>query len=166
MNPEENKEVVEQKNIAQKAAAFASSVASRGLKNNKTKKETKQLRQLSCHGDGTDDLPPCSQRKQSEHYPNSFYCGACGCGDKQGTQLVDFTINGKENYGKLDYPKVWCPLNMPGFQPYKPTTEEPIEVQNSRKKTIESRSSIEYIVEMSKYESKPNAGAKPQGDKS
>jgi hypothetical protein len=158
-----NKEVIQQKNIIEKASSLASSLASRGIKNKKTEKETKQLRQLSCHGDGTDALPPCSQRKDSQNFANSFFCGACGCGDRQGTQLADLTINGKENYGKLDYPKVWCPLNMPGFQPYKPTTEEPIEVQNNRKKIIESRFSIEYIVEKSKSDTptpKKNNGDK------
>lgn len=138
-------------------------MASRGLGNKKANKEQKMLRQLSCHGDGTDALPPCSQRKPSENYQDSFYCGACGCGDKQGTQLIDISINGKDNYGKLDYPKVWCPMNMPGFQPYKPTSEEPIEVQNNRKKNIENRFSIEYIVDKSKQEEpaktkKPNNG--------
>jgi hypothetical protein len=140
--------LVEQKNAVQKAASFASAMASRGITNKKTTPEVKQLRQLSCHGDDT--LAPCSQRKPSEKFANSFFCGACGCGDKKGTQLVDLTIDNKENYGKLDYPKVWCPLSMPGFQPYKPTTEEPAEMVNIRKKEIENRFSIEYIVNHSK----------------
>ena len=140
--------MMHQKNIMEKAASLAKSITSRGLNNKKTLPETKILRQLSCHGDDT--LIPCSHRKQSEKFENSYYCGACGCGDKQGTQLVDLTIDGKENYGKLDYPKVWCPLDMPGFQPYKPTTQEPIEMQNSRKKEIENRVSVEYIIEKSK----------------
>jgi hypothetical protein len=144
-----NKESIEQKNIVQKAAALAASIKSRGLTNKKSSPETKSLRQLSCHGD--DSLPPCSQRKESEKFPNSFYCGACGCGDKQGTQLIDLTVDGKENYGKLDYPKVWCPLTMPGFQPYIPSANDPPEVQNSRKKEIENRFSIEYITEKSKH---------------
>jgi hypothetical protein len=143
------KKMVEQKNIVEKAAALASSVASRGLKNKKAELEVKNLRRMSCHGDET--LAPCSQRKQSENYEGSFFCGACGCGDKQGTQLTDMTINGKENYGKLDYPKVWCPLNMPGFQPYKSTVEDPPEMQNNRKKEIENRFGIEYITEKSKH---------------
>jgi hypothetical protein len=138
----------EQKNILQKAAKMASSVASRGINNKTCSPEVKELRKLSCHGDDT--LPPCSQRKSSEKFEGSFFCGACGCGDKQGTQLTDITIAGKSNYGKLDYPKVWCPLNMPGFQPYKATNQEAPEVQNYRKKEIENRFSIEYITEKSK----------------
>jgi hypothetical protein len=42
---------------------------------------------------------------------------------------------------------------MPGFQPYKPSSQEPIEMQNSRKKEIENRMSVEYITEKSKGES-------------
>lgn len=144
-------EMLRQKTLIEKATALASSIKSRGLNNKKTTPETKVLRKLSCHGD--DSLPPCSQRKESAKFANSYYCGACGCGDKQGTQLTDLTIDGKENYGKLDYPKVWCPLEMPGFQPYKPSSQEPAEIQNSRKKEIENRMSVEYITEKSKGES-------------
>jgi hypothetical protein len=153
--PDENilrqQAMTNQRNIMHKAASFAKSMASRGVTNKKVIPETKTLRQLSCHGD--DNLIPCSNRKESDKFPNSFYCGACGCGDKQGTQLIDLTVDGKENYGKLDYPKVWCPLDMPGFQPYKPSSQEPIEMQNSRKKEIENRMSVEYITEKSKGES-------------
>jgi|LauGreDrversion4_2_1035121.scaffolds.fasta_scaffold06941_9 hypothetical protein len=140
---------IEQKNLLQKAQAYAKSLASKGLNNNKADPETKILRELSCHGDN-DQLPPCSQRRSSEKFEGSYFCGACGCGDKKGTQLVDLTIDNKENYGKLDYPTVWCPLNMPGFQPYKPSKEEPEEVRNKRKEQIENRVSIEYIVAKSK----------------
>lgn len=141
--------VPEQKNILQKAAKFASSVASRGVNNKKCSDETKELRKLSCHGNDT--IKPCSSRKPSEKYPGSFFCGACGCGDKQGTQLADLTINNQPNYGKLDYPKVWCPLNMPGFQPYKPSDEEPEDMRNSRKIAIENLKGVEYIKEHSKH---------------
>jgi hypothetical protein len=39
---------------------------------------------------------------------------------------------------------------MPGFQPYKSTAEDPIELQNPRKKDIENLFSIEYITDKSK----------------
>jgi hypothetical protein len=148
INELRQKNMIQQKNMMQKAASMATSVASRGLSNTKTNEETKHLRKLSCHGDG--NIPPCSQRKSSEKFKESFYCGACGCGDKQGTQLIDLTIAGKENYGKLDYPQVWCPMNMPGFQPYKSTSEDPLELLNYRKKDIENLFSIEYITDKSK----------------
>lgn len=149
INELRQKNMIEQKNMMQRAASLATSVASRGLSNARTNEQTKQLRTLSCHGDA--NMSPCSQRKPSEKFQGSFFCGACGCGDKQGTQLIDLTIAGKENYGKLDYPKVWCPMNMPGFQPYKSTEEDPIEVQNPRKKEIENRFNIEYITDKSKH---------------
>ena len=40
------------------AKNFAKSILSRGLSNNKTDKPTKQLRVISCFGDG-DELPSC-----------------------------------------------------------------------------------------------------------
>jgi hypothetical protein len=129
----------EKKNILQKAKSFAESMVSRGLSNKKCSQETKDLRSLSCHGDG--NLPPCSSRRVSEKYEGSFYCGACGCGDKSGTQLVNITVNG--DYCKLDYPKVSCPLHMPGFTDYSPSDED--KTENSRKKDIENRYGIEYI---------------------
>jgi len=164
---ESNEEkLLEQKNILQKAASLASSVASRGLTNKKCEPEVKALRTLSCHGDAT--LKPCFHRKPSEKFPNSYFCGGCGCGDKIVTQLSDITVNGKPNYGKLDYPNVWCPLSMPGFQPYKPTTEEPEEMVNARKKEIENRFGIEYITEKSKSIPKPKdeENEKPQSGES
>ena len=45
----------------------------------------------------------------------NIFCGGCGCGDKKGTWLVA----DQENYSKLDYPKLHCPLTMPGFANYK-----------------------------------------------
>ena len=138
--------VPEQKSFIEKAKSFASSVASRGLSNNKSSQETKQLRMLSCHGDNTEALPPCGSRRNSSKYEGSFYCGACGCGDKKGTQLVNLTVNGEEQYCKLDYPKVSCPLKMPGFTDYVPDSEQS---HNSRKKEIENRHGVVYITEHS-----------------
>jgi len=140
----------DRKNFMEKAASYASSMASRGLDNKKCSTETKELRKVSCHGDGQ-SIAPCGNRKESQNFRGSYFCNGCGCGDKQGTQLTDISVNGKEQYGKLDYPKVWCPLNMPGFQPYKPSSEEPTETQNPRKKDIENKFGVEYITEHSKH---------------
>jgi len=139
----------ERKTFMEKAASFASSMASRGITNKKCSTETKQLRQVSCHGDGV-NIMPCGNRKESQVFQGSFYCGGCGCGDKQGTQLTDITVNGKENYGKLDYPKVWCPLNMPGFQPYKKNEDDALETRNPRKKDIEDKFGVQYIEQHSR----------------
>jgi hypothetical protein len=95
--------------------SFAMSLTSRGLNEKKINKATKQLRVLSCFGDkhlgGV--LPPCEHLKESKTQ-GQYYCGGCGCGDRQGTWLV---ANGND-YSKLDYPKLNCPITMPGFTNY------------------------------------------------
>lgn len=130
-----------------KAKTYAEAVLSKGFSKKECSGETKVLRLFSCHGDNTDLLPPCSERKQSAKYEGSYYCGACGCGDKKGTQLINMTINGESQYSKLDYPKVSCPFKMPGFTDYVPSEEGVSE--NSRKKELEKRYGIEYITQHS-----------------
>ena len=95
--------------------SFAGAIVSRGLANIKINKPTKQLRALSCFGNMNTGgiLPPCEHLKQSST-PGKYFCGGCGCGDKPHTWL---TIEG-EQYSKLDYPKLVCPINMPGFSNY------------------------------------------------
>jgi len=93
--------------------SFASAVASRGLTNKKTTKPIKQLRVLSCFGDGK-ELPPCEYLRKSDVQDGKFYCGGCGCGDKPGTWL----LSDGDEYSKLDYPRLNCPLQMPGFTNY------------------------------------------------
>lgn len=95
--------------------SFAMAITSRGLNNEKVTKPIKQLRVLSCFGNQQQGgiLPPCEHLKQSTT-EGKFFCGGCGCGDRKGTWL---TSNGDE-YSKLDYPKLNCPLNMPGFTNY------------------------------------------------
>jgi hypothetical protein len=129
-------------NIFEKANNFAKSYMSKGLTNKKAAETVKSLRILSCHGGS--GLEPCSQRKNSEKFSGSFYCGACGCGDKGNTQLINIKNDkGEEQYSKLDFPKVYCPLKMPGFSDYIPTENE--EQKNSRKIVIETSYSVEYI---------------------
>lgn len=106
---------------------FASAIASRGISNEKVSKPVKQLRVLSCFGNMRQDgeLPPCEHLKPSTT-SGKFFCGGCGCGDRKGTWLVS---EGDE-YSKLDYPKLSCPLQMPGFSNYKKSdpseAEEPV----------------------------------------
>lgn len=144
-------EKIEQKksNLLDKAMSFGKSVASRGISNKKASEETINLRRMSCHGDNNSKLPPCSERKDSVKYPGSFYCGACGCGDKAHTQLINtLDSEGKEKYSKLDYPKVTCPLKMPGFTNYKETEEGVSE--NPRKMYIEMTIGSVKIKELSR----------------
>lgn len=92
---------------------FAASLASRGISSKKINEPTKQLRVLSCYGYG--DIAPCPNLLLSKNRKN-HYCGKCGCGDHRHTWL----IRDSESYSKLDYPKLNCPLKMPGFTNYDP----------------------------------------------
>jgi hypothetical protein len=112
-----------------KIVSYAMAIASRGLDNQKIDIFTKQLRYTSCYGDGT--IPPCSFLKKSDK-SNFFYCGKCGCGDGPGTWL----IKNLGEYSKLDYPRLDCPLKMPGFTNYDPNLYDTVDGQ--RKKDIES----------------------------
>ena len=96
--------------------SFASSLASRNFNNKKINEPIKQLRVLSCFGnqDSGGILPPCEHLMESETGKGKHVCGACGCGDRKGTWLIQEA----DDYSKLDYPKVVCPLNMPGFINY------------------------------------------------
>jgi hypothetical protein len=149
--PQQNMDVippVEKQSIFEKAKSLAKAYASRGLSNNKAEEPIKSLRVLSCHGNA--DLPACPHRVKSEKFKDSYYCGACGCGDRSPTQLVNvINTEGKEEYSKLDFPKVVCPLGMPGFSNYEKWKEED---QNPRKNVIESMFGIEYIMNNSNLE--------------
>ena len=110
-------------------------MASRGLKDKKVEKPVKQLRVLSCFGnqDSGGELPPCVHLKKSST-EGKFYCGGCGCGDKKNTWLN----SSDEEYSKLDYPSLNCPITMPGFTNYSPSIPEEWKNPISRKKYIES----------------------------
>lgn len=96
-----------------KMIMFAASLASRGLDNKKTDKETKQLRALSCFGH--EDIIACPFLRNSRT-PGKHYCGRCGCGDNKNTWL----LKDSTEYSKLDYPVLNCPIQMPGFSNYDP----------------------------------------------
>jgi hypothetical protein len=116
-------------------ASFAKAIASRGLSNKKVEKPIKQLRVLSCFGNQeySGSLPPCQNLKPSET-PGKFFCGGCGCGDKPKTWLMG---NGEE-YSKLDYPSLTCPLKMPGFSNYEPSSPDEQTEPITRKFYIEN----------------------------
>jgi hypothetical protein len=116
------------------AKSFASSVVSRGIANKKTDKLTKQLRVISCFGNEHlgGELPPCEHLKNSKT-EGKYVCGGCGCGDKKNTWL----LSEEEEYSKLDYPKLTCPLKMPGFSNYKEDDSSEETEQITRKYYIE-----------------------------
>ena len=127
------KEAESNKGISKKIGmvqSFAMALASRGLNSKKINKATKQLRVLSCFGNKESGgiLPPCDHLKNSDT-EGKHYCGACGCGDREATWL----ISESEKYSKLDYPKVACPLHMPGFTNYAASQPDESETPITRK---------------------------------
>lgn len=107
--------------------SLAMAIASRGVSNNKVDLITKKLRVLSCFGH--ENIPPCQNLKKSKS-GEFFYCGSCGCGDSKNTWL----LKNSNEYSKLDYPKLNCPIEMPGFSNYNPNNTAGI----GRRKKIES----------------------------
>ena len=119
---------------------FATSLASRGLKNKKTTEPIKKLRVLSCFGDlhVGGELPPCQHLHESKT-AGKYFCGGCGCGDKPRAWLV---ADGNE-YSKLDYPTLSCPMQMPGFTDYSASDPDEAEEPVTRKYYIEN---VDYSV--------------------
>lgn len=117
--------------------SFASAITSRGFNNEKVTKPIKQLRVISCFGNQAQGgiLPPCEHLKESST-AGKFYCGGCGCGDRKGTWLL---ADGDE-YSKLDYPRLTCPLQMPGFSNYEKSKPDESEIPITRRYYIEQLS--------------------------
>jgi len=130
-------------------ASFAKAVASRGVTNKKIELPVKQLRVLSCFGNEQygGELPSCQHLKESQT-PGKHYCGGCGCGDKPRTWL----IGNSTEYSKLDYPALNCPLKMPGFSNYEPSSLEEQSEPISRKYYIET---VDYF-EINKIQTTTN----------
>lgn len=123
----------------QKARSVVDSYVSRGITQDKRiDDETKKVRLVSCHGDPSLGIEPCPFRRESTVEVGRYYCGECGCGDRQATWLNAKT---PEDYTKLDFPRVVCPLNMPGFTNYAESSAETVERRMkydfSRKEKIE-----------------------------
>jgi len=97
------------------AKSYAQALISRGVTNKKTEPYTKRLRVLSCFGNEHlgGQLPSCEHLKASKT-DGKYYCGGCGCGDRKATWLMA----DNDEYSKLDYPNLACPLKMPGFSNY------------------------------------------------
>lgn len=109
--------------------SFAMSIASRGLKDNVIDLPTKKLRYVSCYG--LEEIKPCKNLTKSSK-SEFYYCSACNCGDHSHTWLQ----REKDEYSKLDYPFLKCPLAMPGFTNYDP---------NNPKESLERKSQIENM---------------------
>ena len=109
---------------------------SKGLGNKKADVTTKDIRLLSCFGDGK-EVPVCPGLMPSQEQAGKFYCGECGCGDRRATWLN----TDEREYGKLDHPYLSCPRKMPGFSDYEPWEDG----GDERKKTIELTLSIKNV---------------------
>jgi hypothetical protein len=138
--PEFRKQEIKEQSLVKKnismLQSFATAIASRGLQDNKVNVPVKQLRVLSCFGNQNQGgvLPPCEHLKESKT-PGKHFCGGCGCGDREGTWLV---AEG-EKYSKLDYPKLTCPLQMPGFSNYEQSKPDEGEGPITRRWYIENK---------------------------
>ena len=126
-----------------KAKNMAKSYASKGLSGKRADEDIVEIRSMSCHGLGDINLPPCEFRGTSEENEGRHYCLECGCGDRQATWLN--ALN-EDDYTKLHFPSVVCPLNMPGFTNFTSVNDETKERKTHyngfvRKKTIEDYAS-------------------------
>lgn len=94
-------------------ASYIKAKWSKGVSSKRADVSTKDLRLLSCFGDG-ENIPVCPGLRASKEQRGKFFCGECGCGDRRATWLnMD-----DEEYGKLDHPYLNCPRKMPGFSNY------------------------------------------------
>jgi len=148
--PEFRKQAIQEQSMVKKnmsmLQSFATAIASRGMQDNKVQKPVKQLRVLSCFGNQAQGgvLPPCEHLRESTT-PGKFFCGGCGCGDREGTWLV----SDGDKYSKLDYPKLQCPLAMPGFSNYQNSTEEEGVEPVTRRWYIENKMSYNEVQNIS-----------------
>lgn len=144
--PQFRKQEIQEQSLVKKKMSmlqsFATAVASRGFNDTKVNIPLKQLRVISCFGnmDQGGVLPPCEHLKESTT-EGKHYCGGCGCGDKEGTWL----ISNADKYSKLDYPKLQCPLAMPGFSNYQHSKDDEGEEPVTRRWYIENKISYADI---------------------
>ena len=137
-NIEFRKDEIKKTNIVKEkmtmVQSFASAITSRGFNNEKVTIPIKQLRVISCFGNQAQGgvLPPCEHLKKSST-EGKFYCGGCGCGDRKGTWL----LSEGDEYSKLDYPRLTCPLQMPGFVNYEKSKSDESEPPITRRYYIE-----------------------------
>lgn len=128
-----------------KARSYAASLLSRVFGmigySGKVNEDAKHVRKLSCNGlPGV--LPPCIHRVPSQKVPASFYCSACGCGDKRAVLVSGDT----PAYEKLDYPHLVCPIAMPGFSNYMPSDQD--DIIDERKIYIEQEHGVQKLILM------------------
>jgi hypothetical protein len=130
---------VKKPSIFEKAKNITKSYISKGFDGKRADDMVVEVRNMSCNGLGDIGLPPCEYRGDSKVEEGRNYCLECGCGDRQSTWL---NRKEKDEYIKLDFPNVVCPLQMPGFTNFTKSeleSEDRIDEYNGfeRKKKIE-----------------------------
>jgi len=125
--------------ILQKAKNLASSYISKGFSGKRAEPEVVEVRSMSCHGLDDIGLAACEFRGNSET-EGRHMCLECGCGDREATWLNKLS---EDEYSKLEFPNVHCPLSMPGFTNYTSTKDETEERKShysgfERKKKLEN----------------------------
>lgn len=99
------------------ATSYAVSRLSAGLfRTHRVSDEIAALRRRSCFGDATDIAkhPPCAAVwKDMDGF---HYCGRCRCGKRAQARLDG------DQYAKLEYPILNCPLKREGFSNFTPIT--------------------------------------------
>ena len=105
------------------AIKFLDAVKSRGLVStaldtvgisklfgNRVSEEIFQRRKLSCFGDKEKNIDSCSRLKYVQS--RGYFCGSCGCGEND---LARLDADSPDEYTKLHYPELQCPLKRKGF---------------------------------------------------
>lgn len=119
----------------EKAVSFAKSIESRGALNNKVDQKQRSLRVISCHGNKDMGIPPCKARDYSKD-KKYHYCNECGCGEREIARLdaigseENLPTFKEEDYNKLDYPYLECPLKKQGFSNHIEDTRQKIIIRH------------------------------------
>lgn len=101
----------EEESFIGKATHFGKSMASRWPGNRKVSLPIKEVRHIGCFGAdiaGNRLQEPCPSLSRLE---GGHFCADCGCGSGKMARLDVVP----DEYGKLDYPYLWCPRGRPGF---------------------------------------------------
>jgi glycosyltransferase involved in cell wall biosynthesis len=100
---------------------IATTVDAIGISNNvgdQVSDDVYQQRKISCFGDVEKNIQPCSRLKYIEN--KGHFCGGCGCGSNN---LARLDADSPNEYTKLHYPQLECPLKKRGF-----SNEEKVEI--------------------------------------
>ena len=105
--------------------------------------EVLQQRRLSCFGD-KGMVAACSRLRYTSQ--NGYFCGGCGCGKNE---LARLDADSPDEYTKLHYPELQCPLKKKGFSNYEAALSIVIPTLNDAEETNKT---IESIYQTSPYD--------------